>query len=139
MDDLTRMLAEQDCRNVLIDYCAAFDARQGDVVASLFAKDAHWSRPGQPHVEGSAAIGQMASAVPENVVITHVLSNIRVRVIDGDSATSRSLFTVYSAVDGIAPQGMAPSLVGEYRDQLRRTASGWRIANRDSRYLARPA
>ncbi len=135
MDAITRTIAEQDCANLLTDYCAAFDQRRVDDAVALFLPSARWVRPGLPDVDGLEAIRTLVASAPPTVSITHVLSNIRVTVTSDGEATSRSVFTVYSGPAGGSSSAIAPVMIGEYRDRLSRTPDGWRIAHRETGYL----
>ena len=60
-----------------------------------------------------------------------------VDVIDADNATGNSYAMVFRQEDPVEGQpsaNVAPRAVVEYRDKFRRTAEGWRIAERQYQY-----
>jgi uncharacterized protein (TIGR02246 family) len=127
---LQRLEDERAIQHILVDYAANLDFRDYDGYAALFAEAGEWTNANGSH-KGRAAIRKMLAdtlgpAGAPNRTNFHIISNGQVSV-QGDraSAISRYLF-VMRAPDG-RPQ---PALAGIYRDELVRTAQGWKISRR---------
>ncbi len=123
---LEQMLAEREIERLLLDYAALNDAGEWDALAALFLPDGRTNRPTAPDVfiEGREAILDAFRARPARIS-RHIIANIRVTV-SGDEATASSQILLFTGA------GTAP-LVGTYQDRLRKTAQGWRFAERRGR------
>ena len=102
-----------------------------DEYVALFTEDAEWAMPGNPkrgHDEIRAgAEGRRASGeVGPGSGTRHVVSGIAVELA-GDEAVADSYWAFY--VDTASAPTM--TLMGAYRDVLRRTPDGWRLARRE--------
>ena len=58
-----------------------------------------WERDGK-FINGRAAIAEAIKAMPRNVVLRHVFTNMKVDVVDANNADGRAYYTVYG--DGSA-------------------------------------
>lgn len=123
---LEQVLAEREIERLLLDYAALNDAGEWDALAALFLPDGRTNRPTAPDVfiEGREAILDAFRARPARIS-RHIIANIRVTV-SGDEATASSQILLFTGA------GTAP-LVGTYQDRLRKTAQGWRFAERRGR------
>ena len=74
--------------------------------------------------EIAKALTSGAPADPARTFVRHHITNPLIEV-DGDAATARSYFTVYS--------NNGPDHAGTYNDRLVRTVEGWRFAHRQVR------
>ncbi len=116
--------------DLLTRYASALDAKDWDRFSTCFTADAHIDYTGAGGIKGSLdEVRQWLAQVMARFPMTqHLVTNREVRI-DGDRATCRSyLFNPMGVADG-------DDLVlffdgGTYRDQLVRTADGWRIAER---------
>lgn len=119
-----------EIRNLLGTYCDLMDAAEWRAVGALFAEGQLTAEDGSVIAAGAEAV----QALYENGTrlydgsprTRHVTANSVVTV-NGDSATARSSYVVFQAVDGFALQ---PIISGRYRDEFVRTESGWRFARR---------
>jgi len=120
---LEQLLAEREIERLLLDYAALNDAGEWEALAALFQPDGRMNRPTVPDVfiVGREAILDAFRARPARVS-RHIVANIRVTV-SGDEATATSQILLFTGA------GTAP-LVGTYQDRLRKTAQGWRFAER---------
>lgn len=123
MARLEHVLAEREIERLLLDYAALNDAGEWDALAALFLPDGRMNRPTAPDafIEGQGAIREAFRARPARAS-RHIVANMRVTV-SGDEATAISQILLFTGA------GTAP-LVGSYRDRLRKTAQGWRFAER---------
>lgn len=120
---LDQMLAERAIERLLLDYAALNDAGEWDALAALFLPDGRTNRPTAPHVfiEGRETILEAFRARPARVS-RHIIANVRVTV-SGEEATATSQILLFTGAT-------TPPLVGSYQDRLRKTAQGWRFAER---------
>lgn len=119
-----------DISALLTDYTRGIDARDFDLVRTVFADDAtlDYSSPGGPIGTPDEVIGWLRDMLAAVTVTQHLLTNLWIRL-DGDSATARAelLNPLLIAGDGAAELHL---LGGSYDDRLRRTSHGWRITHR---------
>lgn len=121
MTALERLQAERDCERLVHLFVHAVDHREYETLRQVLAADAVFDRLGTRFEGLEAILGYMATRPPE-LFVRHVCTNLLVDVTSPDAASGSSYFTFF--------RSSQPSLVGEYRDTFKRTASGWRIATR---------
>jgi hypothetical protein len=128
--------AEQDCARLITGYCQAADCDDVEAFVALFTTDAEWGSP-TGIVHGHDEMREYFAARPRNVVSAHICSNILVEVTGANSATGRSLSTVYRdrAVGGAAAVLAPPLAIAENQDEFALTEQGWKIRSRRSRVL----
>lgn len=134
MDPLQELLAERDCRALIMSYAQAVNESDLDAFTELFAPDGLWQRPGQPALVGRPAIRAFMASRPTDRVLRHVNGGARIRIQDEDHAYAISQTAVYEcarASELPAPM-TGPHMIVEYRDWFERRADGWRIAQRDT-------
>jgi hypothetical protein len=110
------------------EYAFRLDAGDFDGVAALFARAELRSERGGVRV-GAAE----ARTIYDPVIVyedgtprtLHQLTNVTIEV-DGDSARSRTYFTVLQ----VTGQGLHPILAGEYRDRFARADGRWHFTER---------
>lgn len=137
MNEAGSRAAERDCTRLILGYCQATDTNDIEAFVGLFTEDAEWIRPDGSTVTGQEGIRAYFAARPAGVVSTHISTNALVEVIGPDSATGRSVSTVYrgSAVEG-GPAVLGPPVaILENRDDFTLTGQGWRIRRRRSRMI----
>lgn len=120
---LEQLLAERAIERLLLDYAALNDAGEWEALAALFQPDGRMNRPTAPDafIEGREAILDAFRARPARIS-RHIVANIRATV-SGDEAIATSQILLFTGA------GTAP-LVGTYQDRVRKTAQGWRFAER---------
>ena len=114
--------------DLLTRYACAVDDRDWETVRSVFTEDAVLDYTVFRGPRGSAAevAEWTAKALQAIDASQHFITNVRVRI-DGDEATAESY--VYSPLALAGGAGVMHT-GGSYSDRLRRTADGWRIAER---------
>jgi hypothetical protein len=136
MDEQSRRAIEWDCTRLINLYMKVNDAGDWDAVAGLFTEDGLLARPtlpDKPYVGRQAILDGFRSR-PAGIVTRHVVSNI---VVDVENETEASAFCVMLLYRGKTTEnGSLPShdpadpLIGTFNDRLRKTADGWRFAER---------
>ena len=137
MDDITRMLIEHECRRLMLLYCQHVDHLAPEAFANLFTEDAYYNPAAHPEMTGQAEILDWIKAYPRNRRARHCSVNQLVDVVDAENATGTSYAMVFRQEDpleGTPSPNVAPRAIVEYHDKFRRTAKGWRIAERQYQY-----
>ncbi|MBT2186986.1 nuclear transport factor 2 family protein [Sphingobium nicotianae] len=136
IDDQTRRAIEWDCATLINLYMLRNDAGDADGVAALFTEDGILARPTMPDqpIVGRDAILAGFRARPAGTKTRHVVSNIIVEVESETEARASSVMLLYrgqATGDGSLPaHHPADPLIGYFNDRLRKTAEGWRFAER---------
>lgn len=118
------LAADRDeIRDLLARYTYNGDRGRLAEMTACFAADGVLEYPGASPQGPSAIAAELGSGErnPGITFIRHHTTNPLIAV-DGDSATARSYFAVYSDT--------GPDHSGTYDDKLIRTADGWRFAHR---------
>ncbi len=132
MPELTMeaLLDQARIENVLKRYATALDSRNWQGLDDVFIEDATAHFQGMGHFNGRAAIVELiSSALSATAATQHLLANIVIEL-DGNEARSKCYLQALHTGKG-SFEGKAMTVWGEYRDQLRRTPAGWRIAHRE--------
>ncbi len=135
MTDEERLAAEWACTKLINRYTLLNDAADWDAVAALYTEDGRMARPSAPDkpVIGREAILAAFKSRPARAA-RHVVSNIVVDVESETQARAISIIVLYQGTE--SPDGGLPvrdpkgPLIGTYTDRLRKTAEGWRFAER---------
>ncbi len=108
----------------------ACDRRDWDLFEQVYTADVTGRWGGGARLGGRAAIVAMVRAHLGGCGPTqHLHGNHRVEI---DGATARAVCAVRAYHVGIGPAaGLTYECLGEYHDELVRTAAGWRIAHRE--------
>jgi SnoaL-like domain len=149
MDAATRRAIEWECAHNTVRFYNRLDAAKGAEAAALFAEDGLWFREGDAgafrgraeiaaHVDRLPERGDPAVA-PEDRMVYHLVTNLEVDVRDDTTAEVRALTAIVPGVRGKgAEPGTSKGIVAIFPtvEIHRRTAEGWRIAEkRTSRAL----
>lgn len=133
-------LDEAACTRLCIDFANHIDARRYGAWLDLFTEDGVLDRMGT-RMCGHAELKRFLDARPATVATCHLCTNIRVERASHDDATGFCYVLFFSGVAGEpgapATAAGAPSVV-IYRDRYRRTAAGWRIAERRIEMAMKP-
>lgn len=138
--DMDSLAAQLEIRNVLARLAQLADAGDTDAYLSLLTDDVVWAMPENPAIGLPASErrghDEIARGQRERVAAghqgsgsntMHVISTITVEVdAAGDTATAQSCFQYW----GDTVTAPVITNVGRYRDELRRTADGWKLARR---------
>ena len=99
-----------------------------DQIIATFLPDAVWEVPGMKiRCQGHAAIRDAMSAMLTSIDYLVQINAPAIIAVDGDNATARSLVRECAKYHGAA--GLI-DVVGQFNDELARTADGWRFARR---------
>jgi uncharacterized protein (TIGR02246 family) len=104
---------------LLRGYAAAFDARDAEAFAALFAEDGVVVQRGL-ETAGRERLARMIQRTPPSPA-RHYPEPPTIEV-KGETATADSRFRYDT--------GQGPSITGRYEDHLRRSAEGWLISRR---------
>jgi 3-phenylpropionate/cinnamic acid dioxygenase small subunit len=112
---------------LLTRYATAIDSKNFDLLDTVFTPDAHIDYTTAGGVAGDfpTVKAWLADVLPYFAQYQHVVGNRDV-TLDGDTASSISKFFNPMVMEN----GDTFFCGGEYRDQLVRTADGWRIKDR---------
>jgi hypothetical protein len=134
---VTRELAvglpdQWECQQVVLRFTAHFDAGEHEQMEQYFAPDAVWYQALGP-IRGRGELRQRLASLPGDLVMRHVLTNLRTTLTGPDEAVVDSYFTVYlQRRDGesapVATDG--PRNIGRYADRLRRIDGRWLLCER---------
>lgn len=111
-------------RHLLATYTYNGDRGRIAELAACFAADGVLEFPGATATGPEAIVAALSaggSADPRRTFVRHHTTNPLIEV-NGDTATARSYFSVWS--------NHGPDHAGTYSDQLVRSADGWRFARR---------
>ena len=130
---------DADIRSLLARLAHLADSGDLDEYLTLFTEDAAWVVPAIPQTGVAASekrgVEEIGAGVRERraagvqgpgTATMHVVTTIAVDIA-GDEATAASTW-LFLADTSTAPRVQA---VGRYRDTLRRTPAGWRLARRE--------
>lgn len=132
MDRETARAAEWDCQQTVLRFTAAFDAHNFSEMAEHFAPDGIWMRAEGP-CHGHAGLQEFGRKRSAQILVRHVVSNIRVDILDAQHARATSYITVYrhDFADAVKlPAPLHVDLVGEYVDELQLIGGRWLISRR---------
>ncbi len=113
------------------------DTRDYEKLIALFTPDGVLDRRGEL-VVGPDAIRGMMDARPPELRTRHICTNIEITPTGDPTAEGLTVFTLYRGQEKNAAEPVeltGPAFVGEYKDQFRKTAEGWRIARREVRLI----
>jgi uncharacterized protein (TIGR02246 family) len=145
MDDLSRLVIEQACRDLVMRSVACVDAHDATGFAALFLIDGVLRRPGGAPLNGRAAIEHAYAQRPRERMTRHLVANTRVVVASAVAArgTSQVLLWAGSVDDAVGAQGRparGPQILGEFEDWFEFVSGeGWLIARREARFVLHSA
>ncbi len=121
---------QNDCREieaVIIRYASALDKKQYERLSEVFTPDGTANYIGLAECKGLDSVIKLVSGVLDQCGSTqHLLGNIQIEV-QGDRATAICyLQAIHVGLGDYSDQVF--TVWGEYKDQLVKTAAGWRIS-----------
>jgi ketosteroid isomerase-like protein len=132
MNRIDQIAIEHECARLAYSYCHFIDNYDNEAFLQLWAEDGVWEPPNGP-LRGQAEIRKHLAARARTTG-RHHCTNVIIDVIDAEHARGRSYFSFYagaaSAKEGGLPVLGAPAVMGEYTDEFKLTAKGWRFARR---------
>ncbi|HUG26295.1 nuclear transport factor 2 family protein [Piscinibacter sp.] len=140
MQPMERLLAQESCRELVLQAAARVDAGDATGFADLFLANGVLVRPNTQPLHGRDAIRDTYSKRPANRMTRHLVTNVLVDVQSSVQARVLSYVTLWvgSTDDAPGPHGrpaQGPRVVGEFEDLLSLSSEGWRIARREARFL----
>jgi 3-phenylpropionate/cinnamic acid dioxygenase small subunit len=128
--ELERIADTQDVTDVLYRYATALDTRDWALLAQVFAPEAVYTIGAHGDFTGPEAIGaKIASLIGGYESTRHMITNPVIEV-DGDAARASCYLHGQHYMPDQRTGGNTYGIGGTYRDELRRTAAGWRITRR---------
>lgn len=127
-DPLTELIDRQQIADLVIGYCLALDEMDLATLTALFTEDCvveYGPGPGMRSV-GAHRLRQDLTRMWRWARTSHHSSNLYIIFTGEDTADVVS--SVYAWHE--RPDGSTATMTGQYRDQMRRTLDGWRIATR---------
>jgi ketosteroid isomerase-like protein len=124
--DLAELRDRQEITDLIYEYCRALDAMDLDALVALFTADCVVDYGPQIRSEGATALRRDLARMWRWARTSHHSGGVQIRFDDSDSASVCSYVLAWHE----APDGSTATMMGQYHDQVRRTAGGWRIATR---------
>jgi uncharacterized protein (TIGR02246 family) len=127
---LTQLLDRQQIMAVMAAYARCADLNQPEQQAAVFIEDCRVSFHPAEEIVGRAALTEkLRAALAGYVQTSHHVSNIEIDFDGPDSANAQSAVIAWHR----RHDGSEWTLYGRYVDRWRRTAQGWRLAERELR------
>jgi hypothetical protein len=128
---------ESDCTRLITAFYGLLDEKRYRELADLFTRDGVWVRLGQELVGGDAIVAAMAGR--DDWLTAHLVTNIRIDVIDADNVETTQYITLYrhqgrGEDDGPAPV-VPPLGILRHRDSLVRDGGVWKFTRKTSRAI----
>ncbi|WP_280192635.1 nuclear transport factor 2 family protein [Delftia sp. PS-11] len=140
-NEIDRLLARQDCLDLVLRAAACADAGDAHALAQLFAEDGVLQRPNAAPLRGRAAIAAAYGQRPAGRMTRHLVTNTLVELLGDDCASARSQVLLWSCSEADAPTAhgrlaQTRQIIGEFDDRFCRSAQGhWLIAQREARFV----
>jgi uncharacterized protein (TIGR02246 family) len=131
---------ERACARLVLESAAANDRQDYESFAALFTQDGVLYRPSGEPLRGAEEIVASYRTRPSIRITRHVCTNVLITVESQERARGLTYVVLYAA-DGSQPPSQFGArcdsrvLIGELEDVFRRTESGWRIAERQARFV----
>jgi 3-phenylpropionate/cinnamic acid dioxygenase small subunit len=137
---ITQLLAQQACRDLVIQAATLTDAQDHEGFAALFTEDGVLIRPAAQPLQGRAAIVTSYRTRPPGRITRHLISNTRVTLESDTQAQASSYVLLWNGLesDAVGPFGrpaQARQLIGEFDDRFVLTPDGWRIYRRVTSFV----
>lgn len=134
--ELQRLIDTQAIQQLWAEYADATNRQDIDDWVALFLPDAVWKRPRRDPLVGHAAFHQFMTdeGFAGNRIVKHVNGHGVIQFQSPERATGTTTTIVFDMPNtGELPIMMTgPKMMVEYRDELVKTAAGWKIALRDT-------
>lgn len=144
MDELQRLIAEQDCKRLVLLAAAHVDQGEPAMLALLFAPDGELVRPTGDTLSGRAAIQAAYEQRAPDRITRHLVSNTLVDVDSPTQARAQSQVLLWfgSSDDAVGPRGRPARggpVVGAFDDRFVKMPDGWRIVHRIATFVLHAA
>jgi hypothetical protein len=128
---------EWDCTQLVTGFYCALDEQRYDDLAGLFATDGVWNRLGKDLVGGAAILEAMRTR--KDWLTAHLVTNIRINVLDPEHAETIQYITLYRHEGWTPDMGPAPVVLPlgilKHWDKHVRIGGIWKIAHKRSRAM----
>lgn len=135
---IERLLAEQACRDLVLQTAARTDAGDPDGFAALFTTDAVLVRPNGQTLQGQEAIAAAYRNRPAGRLTRHLICGtcITRSETEGIEAVTQVLLWVGDAGSEAGTYGrlVQQQVLGAFEDGFVCTPQGWRIAKRNASF-----
>jgi hypothetical protein len=137
VDRADQRAIEWDCTQLLINFYHLLDEKRYEELAGLFAEDGVWVRLGEELIGGPAILAAMSER--DDWLTAHLVSNIRIDIIDADTVETTQYVTLYRHEGRGEAEGPAPVVpplgILRHRDRLAREAGVWKFKRKTSRAI----
>ncbi|RDJ27815.1 nuclear transport factor 2 family protein [Bosea caraganae] len=131
MDTHDKQSIEQACRSLLAEYAVAVDRGDAAGMVALFAPDGTLRR-GDLTLRGAAEIPNILGKRPDDLVMRHLLTTMRIRIIDADHAEGLTYYVMHNGRGAELPLAMGqPFSIGDWHSRFVRTEDGWKLADQE--------
>ncbi|MCK6066688.1 MULTISPECIES: nuclear transport factor 2 family protein [Microbacterium] len=107
----------------------ALDLHDFDALRTILAEDVHYISIGREFHDAEAVIASFRARTGARTT-RHGLGNLLLEPAGGDEVRGRSSWHTFASNDDPPPPGVPVFMVADFSDLYRRTALGWRIAER---------
>ena len=129
---LDRLAIQAECTDLLLTYGEGLDNTDPQKIWPLFAKDGTWQGDNNKPVQGQSALRDFWTKVFSNkrpTVGRHIVTNVRISVIDADHASGSAYVTQYrydpEHLDKIT--SLSPNMLVTIKMDYVRFPEGWRF------------
>lgn len=137
MDREIARAIEWDCTQLVYKFYGYLDENRYEEMANLFTGDGVWVRLGK-EVKGPANIRAL-KAVRENWLTVHLVTNIRVNILDSEHVETVQYVTLYRHENWEPSAGPAPVVLPlailRHQDQLVNKSGVWKFKRKSSRAI----
>jgi hypothetical protein len=129
------LAAARECELTVLDFTAAFDAGDYEVMRRTMAEQGVWKRQ-ECDLVGLDQVKKFMNTRRKGLYVRHVITNIRTTFTSKNFALVQSYVTVYRHDFPGLPELPAPlsgpHVVGRYCDQLELQDTGWKLIFRET-------
>ncbi|MBS7701226.1 MULTISPECIES: nuclear transport factor 2 family protein [unclassified Chelatococcus] len=130
MDDLQRLLAEQACQRLCIEFHIKIDSCRYSEIELMFTEDAVWHHL-KTTFSGKDEICTYLRSKSPYPIVRHLLTNSLIELHDESTASGICYVTLFYALPSSeTPRLQAPVILVTYHDTFRRTEGSWKFSSR---------
>jgi ketosteroid isomerase-like protein len=138
-DELT---SKVECEQLLARLCLALDRGDNAQAADFFTEDAVLIMPNGEAV--GPAVRKVLEGRSATVFTRHILTNTVISQTSAEAADAQAYLTVYRVsgkADDVLPRRLpaTPQTLGDWKIQLRKAATGWKISRYEAAEVLAPA
>lgn len=124
--NLEELSDRYEINQVIYEYCRTLDEMDLPKLTALFTEDCVVDYGPDIKSEGSAALRRDLERMWRWKRTSHHAGGVQIEFVGAELARATSYVLAWHE----APNGSTATMMGQYHDELRRTAQGWRIAHR---------